>query len=183
MSSSTSIAPVIAAVIGRRGSGKTTSVARVGAALAAAGWRLGGVTQPGEGEPPLRSGYRLRDAATGEEVVFARRGDHGFVFADDGWRWAAARIAAAMLTADCVVVDELGHREARGEGHLAGLELPTRPVVLLIVVRDEHADDLAARLGAFTFAHYLPAEPAAIEGFVGALAACLASLRSGRRDS
>jgi nucleoside-triphosphatase THEP1 len=167
--------PTIAAVIGPRGSGKTTVVERIVAALAAAGWRLGGVTQPGEGKPPQRSGYRLRDAASGEEVAFARRGDDGFVFAADGWRWAGARIAAAMDGADCVVVDELGRLEARGQGHLASLELPSRPLLLLVAVRTEHAAAIATRLGAFNLTLRAPASASAIETFAAAIATRLAS--------
>lgn len=144
--------PFIAAVVGERGSGKTSAIRQLCAKLAAEGYRVGGVLQPANELDGVRVGYRLRDAATGEELEFAVRGPNGFEFAAQGWLWARARLHKALAQADCTVIDELGLLEARGQGHL--LELPRLPAwmasrVLLVAVRQDCAAAVEQRLGPF----------------------------------
>ena len=159
----------IAAVVGPPGSGKTSLVHRVLERLRETGVRVGGVTQPAIDEAGARTGYRLRDAATGEEIAFAQRASEGFTFSEEGWAWAHARVAGALAQADCVAVDEVGRLESRGEGHLRTLAMPERAPTLLLAVREEFADPVAQRLGPFTLKVAPTADASSVDQFVSAL--------------
>lgn len=171
--------PFIAAVVGPPGSGKTTLVERVAEQLRADGHRIGGVTQPAIQEAGTRVGYQLRDAASSEVVAFARRADTGFAFAREGWAWARSRIDTSLASADCVVLDELGRLEAKGEGHLRALVLPAPSPALLVGIREDCAEEVAERLGPIAVRIAASAPPTEVDGFVGALRDHLRATRSG----
>jgi nucleoside-triphosphatase THEP1 len=185
---STSRRPMIAAVVGAPGSGKTTLVGTVLSGLRARGLVVGGVTQPAIVEEGARVGYLLRDASTGEERPFARRRTRpareqpGFSFDDEGWSWAERRVQQASGAADVLVVDELGRLEARGEGHLPALlqrrAEEARARVALVAVRADCADAIRERLGAFDLELPSGADAAIVERFIDQIAgACLEEQR------
>lgn len=145
----------VAGVIGSRGAGKTTTLFQIALLLEERGLEVGGVVQPAVHEFPsaARTGYLLRDVHSGEDRVFARRREgSGFDFDPDGWDWARQRILQARSSMDVVVVDELGRLEAKGEGHLPGLEVPIeaeRARIWLLGVRADQASVFEERLGPF----------------------------------
>jgi nucleoside-triphosphatase len=169
----------LAVVTGGRGAGKTTTLARLAALLAARGLRIGGVVQPVEEQQGERVGYLLRDLATGQERPFARRreeGARGFDFDEKSWAWARQRIVEARRAADVVVVDELGLLEAQGEGHLPALAEPVEPErarLWLLGVRADRAAEIEARLGPPRVELEAPATEAAVEGFTKIVVAFL----------
>jgi nucleoside-triphosphatase THEP1 len=168
--------PFVAAVVGPPGSGKTSLLHAAVERLRAGGARVGGVTQPAVHAGEERTGYRLRDVATGEEVEFARRAERGFDFTDEGWRWSHERLCRALESADVVVIDELGRLEAQGGGHLRQLVVEPRgehPAALLVAVREECAGDVAARVGPFDVTVRPGAASEGVEELVGALRAAL----------
>lgn len=140
-------------VVGARGAGKSTLLTRLGAALRERGLVVGGVLQPAsERDAQGRAeSYTLFDLRTNDERPFARRHGEGYVFEDEGWRWARQRIEATRREADVLIVDELGRLEADGAGHLGALHSPQegeRAQLWLLGVRRDREVSLAARLGA-----------------------------------
>ncbi len=148
----------LVAVVGPPQSGKTTLLGELIRLLEARGISVGGLTQPTIQDGGERTGYRLRDAASGEERELARRrvgwvpGEPGFEFDETAWSWARDRLREARRTRDVVVLDELGRLEARGAGHLASLAEALegeRSGLWLLGVRAECAPAIEERLGPF----------------------------------
>lgn len=143
------------AVEGARGEGKTTAVRALAEALSKRGIVVGGVLQPPvDNDEGHRLGYDLEDIQSGERFPLARRREQGrgYDFDDDGWSWAAERLAEAKQARDVVVIDELGLLEARGEGHIpALLQLAQgsmgRASLLVAAVREGCLDSLLETLG------------------------------------
>jgi nucleoside-triphosphatase THEP1 len=114
--------PVVV-ITGRPGAGKTRVAMAVVARLAADGIPVAGVVQPGVFVNGEKTGFAVRDVASGEEVPFATRvprdsGEHGtgFRFEPAGIEFARRALANAGA-APVLVVDELGPVELRGGGH------------------------------------------------------------------
>jgi nucleoside-triphosphatase THEP1 len=145
--------PIVAAVVGPPGSGKTSTMNDLVERLRSRGLRVGGVTQPAIAADGIRTGYRLRDAGSGEEREFARRagaGRPGFLFDEDGWTWAARRIREARLSADAVIVDELGRIESEGGGHLPAIIEPLageQARIRILAIREDRLASVSARVG------------------------------------
>lgn len=142
------------AIIGARGSGKTTMLRELARLLQEAGVKVGGVIQPAIFHDQQRAGYLLEDITSHEQREFAQpnNGAPGFTFSSDGWLWAAQRIREARLHLDVVVVDELGRIEATGGGHLTPLQEPLPQVsdrIWLLGVRADAASVIEERLGHF----------------------------------
>ncbi|MCL2625258.1 MAG: DUF2478 domain-containing protein [Cystobacterineae bacterium] len=175
------IPPFVAAVVGPPGSGKTTLVQNIAKQLSADGFRMGGITQPAIHKGGARIGYQLSHVANGEGVDFAHREENGIVFSEEGWRWARLRINtsfAAVGSVDCVVLDELGRLEAKGEGHLHALTLPQPSPPLLVSVREDCENEISKRIGPFAVKVAAGAPPDEINPFIEALRKHLHSVRS-----
>jgi len=117
-------APVIV-VTGKPGTGKTTSILEALETLKSEGFKIRGLVQPGIFSDGEKTGFLIRDLATGDETGFAVRtplgeGQHGtrFTFTEEG-----ATLARTALSRDVknsiLIVDELGPVELRGGGHLS----------------------------------------------------------------
>lgn len=131
-------------VTGSTGCGKTPLVASVVEALVERGVRVGGFVQPAVIEDGRKVGFMIRDVATGETAVLAKKvgagaGSFGtsFEFAEAGFELARAALGG-LESGSVAVVDELGPLELRGGGHwpavqrlLTGSEIAG----LLVVVR------------------------------------------------
>jgi len=159
----------IIAVVGGAGSGKTQLLHRIVDRIRGAGIRVGGFTQPAIIENQGRTGYRLRDVATGEEMLFARRHGRDVHFNDEGWEWARERLLSAQ-DAQLLVVDELGLLEAKGEGHLKHAIFPPangRPRIVLASVRAHCVAAIAERLGPFSRQIHADASAREVDELVG----------------
>ncbi len=152
--------PIIAAVIGEPRSGKTTALLAIAEELSRLGFQAGGVTQPAVYNGEKRVGYDLKDMATGQMRVFAKKRPglwpkgKGFSFDSEALDWASERILQARKTMELVIVDELGVLESHGDGHLKALLTPVdteNSKLWLLGVRDDCADAIQDYLGPFDF--------------------------------
>jgi nucleoside-triphosphatase THEP1 len=153
--------PLLAAVVGPPGSGKTTLVSTLASRLRQDGLRVGGVIQPAVFGGERSVGYRVRDLWTGRERPLASRPEHGdgtgtgprgFCFEPASWTWARERLLHACDQADVLVVDELGRLEGKGEGHLPALLSALDrdgPGAFLLAVRADCSAAIQNRAGAF----------------------------------
>jgi nucleoside-triphosphatase THEP1 len=148
----------LAAVVGARQSGKTTTLRELAEALSASGLVVGGVVQIAALEAGQPVAYELEDVATGARRQLARRRSGaaprglGFEFDEDAWGWAADVLRRAREHCDVVVVDELGRLEATGAGHLPALRTPVireKAHLWLLGVRADAASAIESRLGSF----------------------------------
>jgi nucleoside-triphosphatase THEP1 len=140
------------ALVGQKGSGKTTAMQGIIASLEERGLEVGGVVQPAVEAEGRREGYDVVDLRTDHRRPLARRGrDGGFEFSRDVFSWAGERLRDAHAACDVLALDEAGRLEARGEGHLAALadllDVPGKAAVLVAAVREGCLEALAERLG------------------------------------
>jgi nucleoside-triphosphatase THEP1 len=182
----------VVALVGARGSGKTSAVQRLSALLRERGVAVGGICQPAHDG---RRGYDLLDLASGARRPFARRRGQpqrpdaevdaaggaalGFRFDPEGWGWAAQRLTQAWSSAEVLLVDELGKLEAAGGGHLAALASPFgrlaavapahHPLVLVLAVQRSVLADVERRFGGLDLVLDLPASGAEIDALGAAI--------------
>jgi len=149
-------APAVFAVVGPKGSGKSTVIEELALELSRSGIRVGGVLQPAIVREGVRSGYSLLDLTTGERRPFAHPSEGlqtgmGYRFEEEGWSWPRQRILQALAEREVVVVDELGRLEADGKGHLPALLTEAEPhsSVWVLGVRADCAGQIEQRLGGF----------------------------------
>ncbi len=131
-------------VTGSPGSGKTPLVAAVVDALGRHGVPVSGFLQPAVIEDGQKVGFCLRDVATGDEALLARRVAPGagrwntaFEFDPAGFE-LGARALGRVGKGSVLVVDELGPVEVRGDGHWPAVRRAVATAVprgLLLVVR------------------------------------------------
>jgi nucleoside-triphosphatase len=150
-------APRTVVVTGRRGSGKTPLVAAVVDALVERGVDVAGFLQPAIVEDGRKTGFALRDVATGDEAFLARRvapgaGRHGtaFEFEPEGFELGVRALGGAPAGA-VLVIDELGPVELRGDGHWPAVQRALSRAELrglVVVVRRTLVPSLVEALGA-----------------------------------
>ena len=129
-------------VTGPSGCGKTPLVGQVVDSLAGGGTPVVGFVQPAIVEDGEKTGFEIRNLATGETAELARKvaqgeGRHGtaYRFRDGGFALAGRALEGAAPGA-VLVIDELGPVELRGGGHWPAVEraLKTEGLAGVIVV-------------------------------------------------
>jgi nucleoside-triphosphatase THEP1 len=144
-------------VTGPPGGGKTRAATELAGRLRDHGVAVAGFVQPGEVEKHRKVAFAVRDVATGEEAVLARRdpreeGDFGtrFRFFDVGFDLARKALERAQ-PGSILIVDELGPVELRGDGHMPAVRRAVSQAGLagaVIVVRRTLVPALLAALDA-----------------------------------
>jgi nucleoside-triphosphatase THEP1/energy-coupling factor transporter transmembrane protein EcfT len=119
-------------VTGPSGSGKTPTLLALAAAVRASGRPVAGFVQPAVIADGVKTGFRIRDVASGETRDLATKVDHGggafgtsFDFAEEGFE-LGRRALEGIHPSSVVLVDELGPVELRGGGHWPGVETALR---------------------------------------------------------
>jgi len=147
----------VVVVTGPSNGGKTTTVIALVEAMRVMDVPIFGFVQPGEIADGQKTGFRLRDVATGEEATLATQGERSegdfgtrFQFSEEGFR--LGREALSRTVSDSVVIiDELGPIELRGQGHMPAVRQALAVPDLLgavIVVRRSLVPSLLAELNA-----------------------------------
>jgi len=147
----------VVVVTGPSNSGKTEAVTAVADRLQSAGAHVVGFVQPGEFLEGKKVGFRLRDLATGEEVLLASLGERGdgdfgtrFQFSAEGFRLGGDALSRTVPDS-VVIIDELGPIELRGQGHMPAVQRALAVADLggaMIVVRRSLVPSLLAELDA-----------------------------------
>ena len=147
----------VVVVTGPSNGGKTTTVITLVEELRATNVPIFGFVQPGEFADGQKTGFRLRDVATGEETVLATQGERSegdfgtrFQFSDEGFRLGREALSRAAPDS-VVIIDELGPVELRGQGHMPAVRRALAVPDLLgavIVVRRALVPSLLAELDA-----------------------------------
>ncbi|UCF10861.1 MAG: DUF2478 domain-containing protein [Candidatus Bipolaricaulota bacterium] len=138
-------------VSGGIGSGKTTTVARLVAALRSRSIPVHGVLAPRVLEEDGRTtGYDLEDVATGRRRSFLRSSPPGEAvgrfFADDTALREAGDAVSGTGPGSVAVIDEVGRAEIEDRGHAAAVRTACRSGALVVLaVRTEFVDRVAAR--------------------------------------
>jgi len=135
---------------GRSGEGKTTMLRQI--AEANKNLKFGGVVCPGTFKNGLRYSSQIHCLGTGASVPFAKRADTGgklpFIFYPEGRALADRALdSSENESKHCVMVDEVGPLELRGQGHaplLAPLLSLDRPRHIW-AVRPDILDDVCQR--------------------------------------
>ncbi|MFI5166044.1 MAG: nucleoside-triphosphatase [Thermoanaerobaculales bacterium] len=116
--------PLLVVVTGSPGAGKTPAMIATARALSEANVAVAGFVQIPVWGNVGKSGYRVRDVATGMEQTLATKvgdaqGEHGtpFRFSRSGFAFAR-RSLARVRKGSVLVLDELGPVELRGGGHM-----------------------------------------------------------------
>ncbi len=148
--------PLLWALTGERGAGKTTFCRALAERARAAGWDVAGLLSPGVFENGVKTGVLAQALRTGETHPLARAHtapglasaarEEGFslafgnwLFDPSGFAWGN-QVLATCLPCDLLIVDELGPLElVRGEGWTSALTVLRQPRyrVGLVVVRPE----------------------------------------------
>jgi nucleoside-triphosphatase THEP1 len=147
----------VVVVTGPGDGGKTGAVVTAADRLRDTGLSLAGFVQPGEYEDTRKTGFLLRDLATGDEATLATLGDRTggdfgtrFRFSNDGFRLGRKALSRAA-PGSVVIVDELGPVEMRGRGHMPAVRTALATPALLgavLVVRRTLVPSLLAALDA-----------------------------------
>ena len=147
----------VVVVTGPGNGGKTETTIALVDELRATDVPIFGFVQPGEFVDGQKTGFRLRDVSTGEEVGFATRGERGegdfgtrFQFSEEGFRLGREALSRGA-PGSIAIIDEIGPVELRGQGHIQAVRRAlAMPDLLgaLIVVRRALVPSLLAELDA-----------------------------------
>lgn len=151
------IGPRVVILSGDTGSGKTTAAGAVVDLLRARGIRVGGFLAVGLLADGRRTGFDLRNAATGETWPLCRESAepsgttrwNRFSFSDETLARGRDIFEEAPDTADVIVVDEIGGLELSGGGWAPSLDALAREFrgTLLVVVRRSLVPEVRERWG------------------------------------
>ena len=147
----------VVVITGPGNGGKTETAIALVEELRAKDISVFGFVQPGEFVDGRKSGFRLRDVSTGEEVVLATQGERSegdfgtrFRFSEEGFRLGREALSRSA-SGTVAIIDELGPIELRGQGHMRAVRRALATPDLLgavIVVRRHLVPALLAELDA-----------------------------------
>lgn len=143
---------LLVAIVGAPGSGKTTLAHYAAQTAQRQGHAVAGFLAPAHGpRAPGATQYSLRLLPDGPERPFASRTEGGTLpYTFDAHTTAfVLEQAATFGKAEVVIFDEFGKREARGEGWMSlwpALQQASCGM-LVLCVREDHADEIEQRLG------------------------------------
>ncbi|MCL2725597.1 MAG: DUF2478 domain-containing protein [Polyangiaceae bacterium] len=142
-----------ALIVGGKGTGKSTTAARVADMLTSRGIAVGGVIQEAVHENGERIAYRAHRVGNSKSgVIIARRGAPpegaktnalrefcSLVFDDDAFATAGTWVRQAMSACDIVIVDEVSKLEVSGGGHHDAIRdaLAGHALAILVVRADQ----------------------------------------------
>ncbi len=158
-------------VTGRPGSGKTRLLCELSQIFPEAQ----GILQPRRPVEGSRDHYDVQEILGGRRRPIAGFGPQGVIFQEGAFQFAAEVIAASQ-GAPLVIIDELGHAEARGEGHWPAVEtrLKGSPAIFLFTVARRRVEALSQRLPQLPKAILDLDDPHAdLQSFKAQLYACL----------
>jgi nucleoside-triphosphatase THEP1 len=142
-------------------SGKTTWAGEIVGALRSRGVKVGGMLATGLLTDARRSGFDITDLSTGRTVPLCREGDAGaeaeqrwgrFTFAREGLELGREALTVRGLSADVIVVDEVGPLELAGGGWAESLDAIVGRFggQILVVARLAVVEAVRARWGTAT---------------------------------
>jgi nucleoside-triphosphatase THEP1 len=143
-------------ITGGRGTGKTSFLLRLLAALKRSGWSAGGILSPAVNNDGKRKGYDVRDLRTGLSVPLCRVGGPAtgivsgpYAFSPAGIAFGRKALDARSLAGmDVVCIDEIGPLELGGDGWAPATRelLKHLDAPLILVVRSSLLDQLSSFL-------------------------------------
>lgn len=145
------MAPILFAVTGDIGSGKTSFLIALFETAEQAGLQAGGFVQKRvDVSGKLANAYDIVRLRTGETKRIATRDSSGqFVFDETAFATALAWIEDDLRTAKLIMLDEIGLIESEGRGHaktLACLLEQTTPLVVCMSLREKKASEWIRKL-------------------------------------
>lgn len=148
-----------AAIIGARGTGKSTHASHVVELLRARGVRVGGFLQMGVVDELERKSYDLHRLSTGDVLPLARPTTGAevegqttycsFSFVDDAFERARAWLDEELGRCPVIFVDEVSKLEVSGQGHHAAIRKALAADDATVVVLCVRADQLFYVVEAF----------------------------------
>ncbi|MFC1795236.1 nucleoside-triphosphatase [Planctomycetota bacterium] len=165
---------------GEKHCGKTTSVANLVEIARGEGFNVAGLLAPslyGDGE---LLGFDAIDLYNETRVPLARRKTGRFTFLADGLKLGNAALStAATKSADLVIVDEFGPSEMKHEGWRKNVDslIASSNALILLVVRQELADEVRRIYIDFPCRNLAAIEPESIDKVIGMLRECHQSQR------
>lgn len=164
---------VVIAVTGLPGSGKSSLLVKTAAWCLKNGYQTFGFVCPAINNRPEGSGseeYEIRQVRTGFSIPFAQRGENGYTFSDDGWKFGRESIDESV-SGGILFLDEFGKLEASGRGWMQywpEIEA-ANPGVIVMVVRETELKNIEVRLNQPFSAIFHASDPRAFEKLTGLL--------------
>ncbi len=163
--------------VGPKHSGKTTSAARLMQMARTDGFVIAGCLAPSVYVNDLLTGFDIVNLRSGERKVLARRetgpgADREFHFTVEGLALGNDAFGpVATKDADLIIVDEYGPLELACQGWHAAVDrlMTFTDAVLLLVVREELADEVQQLYGAIPTRRLAATQPQSIEEVLTAL--------------
>ncbi|MFZ5432172.1 MAG: nucleoside-triphosphatase [Calditrichota bacterium] len=139
-------------ITGSIGIGKSTTLNQIAANLESSGIKVGGFLQKSHTEPPSdETIYELVRWCDKQRMELGRKSQRErFAFNEDAFTIAREWLLADAASAQVILIDELGKREAAGEGYSTAVSelLAGYPYVAIIaVIRKDKLPELSEQFG------------------------------------
>lgn len=170
---------------GEKHSGKTTSVAKLVEIARGEGFNVAGLLAPALYRNSELLGFDAIDLRNETSAPLAKRSTDAskterFTFLPEGLKLGNAALSAtAAKSADLVIVDEFGPLELNGQGWRENVDslLTSSSALILLVVRQELADEVRRVYTDFPCRNLAAIEPESIDKVIGMLRDCRQSPR------